>query len=486
MNIVPRIFSVRVFFSFLASFVIFIISLNILWSGEKSYGQIKEQVDFLKKNVTQAPSDKINPEHDKKLVYVVGVLSSPEDIRDKKFNLKFNALKYLRKVEMYQWQESKQNPLENKIVSSPSGNGGHHYHKNWFEGFFNSSKFHHKFGHQNPSSISHKSLRKNATVIKLGPYTIHQDFHKRLSSVENIKINDEFFSQLPEEIRKKFGPRSNYLASGDLDNPKVGDLKISFYIVPSEVYSIIGQQKGEVLNAFNNEYADDRDHGKVALIRLGKVASDQMIEDYFAKKQKSLWMPRIIAFGLLFAGFILLLRTITSVAKYAPSSLVIKNAGAGFLSLLLALFTQLIAMFAIDTHYLPTVSLVSLVMAVFVLIMIVKIIRVGYERYRNTKNSDNNYSFDEMVESEKRTDAQQSKLMMLGSEQLQKHKDGSLEAIQSSQGIAIKNIITKYQIKDREQGLLKGEAPEPSIKPKKKKSITKTKKHLARKKKFKK
>ena len=88
-------------------FVLFIIAFPVLFWNEgravKRYKTLNEGAG----SVLSLPEARVLPENEGKLVHVFGKAVTDEIVTDTEFEVAVNAIKLKRKVEMYQWKESK-------------------------------------------------------------------------------------------------------------------------------------------------------------------------------------------------------------------------------------------------------------------------------------------------------------------------------------------------------------------------------------------
>lgn len=172
-----------------------------------------------------------DPQNDGKVVYVSGLITTDERLHDEEFELKgIHAVKFGRTVEMYQWEE-----YDSGTESSPTKE----YRKVWSPVAINSNEFENSLDHFNPPfKISDKHL--NVEHIMIG----------------KLPISGELLSMAPvvsyEFVTRYQNPRAAeriFLKGEEPENPEIGDHRVSFYILRSDVeVSVIARQENGMLS----------------------------------------------------------------------------------------------------------------------------------------------------------------------------------------------------------------------------------------------
>ena len=305
--------------------------------------------EFAKNNYIEASSDTIEADKEGKLLLIHGNATTADILVDNTFNQKAdNSLSLNRKVEMYQWEETKH---KRKI-----GSGKHKrtettysYDKRWCEYTINSNHFYRKSGHENPNAMYHQSSTFFPKNVKVGAFKVNSADLKELGSTETIIIdettvnmpdsaiilNNKIYyniyieaacrglkSKKEQEIKNDnasntVNTESNTMLEGTFDNntsntfakekskydekfPKIGDVRISYTRHPVCEITMLAKQSGDELVPYKTEY------NNVYEITSGNVGFDEIY------KQKSLgttiivWVVRIFAFLALGFAFLMI------------------------------------------------------------------------------------------------------------------------------------------------------------------------------------
>lgn len=94
---------------FIGGPIIFLFSFVLLWYNERSYVISCHRLDLELQECADLDPDFYTEDHNKHLVYIQGYTSSDENLDKKDFPTlsAFNVIKLVKKVEMYQWIETK-------------------------------------------------------------------------------------------------------------------------------------------------------------------------------------------------------------------------------------------------------------------------------------------------------------------------------------------------------------------------------------------
>jgi hypothetical protein len=198
---------------------------------------------------------------EKKLIHVTGPLSTTETLMDPTFGVGFDnmtedsALKLLRSVVVYQWQENSTTTPSSK---GRSGTTTYSYSQQWSSSLINSSAFN-EFDQNriNPSLFPFEQLSLAADPIligdrvELGPQVLdYVNWFEYLPVDYEISLSDVPDETLAQKL-KLYGERGYYYGSGSDSSPQVGDARITFQYVPPDTVSIIalyytGQHKNSL------------------------------------------------------------------------------------------------------------------------------------------------------------------------------------------------------------------------------------------------
>lgn len=185
------------------------------------------------------PADHIVASNEGRTVSVSGKLDVRTPARDTQLGVSADAVMLLRFSEMLQWLEQ-------------CAGDKCEYKKVWSPQLINSRKFKEQEGHKNPERLPLTLARFASADLRLGAFRIDAATigNYRLGAALQIKpIPFPVTSaQLPSNLAISFRDFNGGLFSGnDPEHPAIGDVRISYRIIPASDVQVIGIQRGDRL-----------------------------------------------------------------------------------------------------------------------------------------------------------------------------------------------------------------------------------------------
>ena len=313
----------------LIGLVLFIASFVVLWKNEENGARLANQEKYAEKNAIEANVDTPQRENDNKLIAISGKLLTDTTLSDENLKVR-NALVLRRDVEMYQWVEHKHTEKHDKLGGGQEETTTYTYKKEWRSSHIDSSKFEQPSGHQNPD-FPITSLRLNAPTAILGGYYAGE------LQTSNIR---EFMPivNLPQSDLYQFIDGKYYSKGASVSSPKVGDIKISYFWVPSgSEISLIGQQ-----NTNNTISKHSTKYGNIYWQEDGLANKTTMLKHFKASNSFKTNIFRLLGWFLMFMGLLLLSGPLSAIAKFIPFLGSVTGFLAGVISLLASIILSLI------------------------------------------------------------------------------------------------------------------------------------------------
>ena len=337
---------------FATAFGVFLFLFTVfgLYMTESSALLVHLAQEFAKNNYIEALADTIDSDKEGKLVLIHGNAATTNILNDDVFDSKVdNSLSLIRKVEMYQWEETKHS--HSHTTGSGKNKRTHYtytysYDKRWREYVINSNHFHNKSDHQNPNEMYHKSSTFYPKNVTVGAFKVNSSDFKDLGPSERINIdettinlpdsaiilNNKIYyniyledryrrlkSQETQEIKNDNASNtvdsaSNILLDGSFGNepvvkekprydeeyPKIGDVRISFTKHPVCEVTVLAKQSGDELVPYKTEY------GEIYEVRYGEVDFDEIYKEKAKGTTIIQWVARIFAFLALGFSFLMM------------------------------------------------------------------------------------------------------------------------------------------------------------------------------------
>ena len=226
--------------SFIVVTVIFLgLSLLTASCGRIVAKESAAEIKDLEKNIVKVDDMKVLPENEGKLVVVGGMAKRDSIVLDDEFDMSKETILLYRKVEMYQWRE---------VVDGDD----YKYTKDWYERLIDDSTFEHKNGflkesHENPNKKPYESKNFFNEVI-LGDFKLTNE---QISKIKPTIVIEELSSEVADEFDMII--EDHYYTTVKEGNPKIGDVRISFFIVDPSKYkniTILAKQIGNTFEEF--------------------------------------------------------------------------------------------------------------------------------------------------------------------------------------------------------------------------------------------
>lgn len=318
--------------SVLVGFIFFIAAFPLLWWNEGRAVQTERSLNEGAGAIVASPADSIDASKEGKLVHMNGMVTTETPVADDALPVEAQAVKLLRKVEMYQWTESKSTETKKNVGGSEETTTTYSYSKEWKEGRVDSSEFEHPTDHQNPEESQFASQTFVADPVKLGAHKLSAEQLAKLETETPFPVPDTAAEKLPAELQEqmKVGGGRFYMGA-DENTPAVGDVRITYSAVMPGAVSIAAVQTGDTFSAYQAKEGDS-----ILLVQDGTHTAEAM----FAKAQSDntifTWFVRVIGWVVMFLGIFLVFKPLVVFADVIPLFGTMLGAGIGIFSFLVS------------------------------------------------------------------------------------------------------------------------------------------------------
>ena len=224
---------------------------------------------------------------DGKLVLAVGAPVVNTPARDEQFGVAADAPALLRKVEMFQWNETR-------------FGGGRNYDENWYDHPIDSSAFGNPAGHANPGAFPINAARFDSAGVTVGGFKLAPELVHMIDGPEPFEPD---FSHLPPNMAATFQPHDGMLVtSADPAHPQIGDLRISWMKIAPSQLTVFARDQGGTLVPANDPSGDP-----IAQVLIGRHSLTDVLTDA-PQPPRFKWARRVLAVLLAWAGVALLPR----------------------------------------------------------------------------------------------------------------------------------------------------------------------------------
>jgi hypothetical protein len=358
------------FKSVLIGLVLIVAMPVVLFVNEGNSVHTAQGLDEGLKVVTSSDPAKVDSAHDKQLVHMSGKATTTEKLTDAEFGIEVSALRLKRVVEMYQWEETSKSEKRKKLGGGEETVTTYDYNKTWLPKLVLTSSFQKKGQekHQNPTAMPYEGQDTVAKVVTLGAHTLTDAQVAKASVFEKLPITSGMEQKVASSLQGKLSVYNGHFflpatTKSKPEAPVVGDVQISYELVPAHDISIVAVQSGATFEPYSTKTGTTID-----LLEQGTVSAPVMFERAQAANVMFTWIVRIAGFIFLWLGISMVFSPLVVVADVIPLFGDILGAGAGFFAFLIAAPVALITIGVAWLAYRPLIggSLIALAIAVFV------------------------------------------------------------------------------------------------------------------------
>jgi len=306
----------------------------IFWNEGRSAETLEGLAEGAK-IVISISADKIDAANEGKLVHVAAATSTSQPLKDLDLGFVFEGLKLSRTVEMYQWKETTKTETNKKFGGGEDKVTHYTYALAWSSNAINSNNFKNSADHKNPPFPSLASKTYSNQTSKIGAFSLGQPVLDELDAYEKLPLPENSLNT----TRTKLGPKAS-IRQGEIfiannpDTPVLGDVKISYQIIPTKPISLVAKQ----FQSTFLPYVTTNGH-KLLLVEPGLKDSAVLFKDERDENQILTWIVRAGAFFFMLVGFCLMLSLLEILADVIPFLGDIVGAGSVFIGLCFTLIT---------------------------------------------------------------------------------------------------------------------------------------------------
>ena len=346
-------------------FVLIIVGIILLWWNEGNNVRNLKTTAEMDKSVIDVLSDSIDSSNEGKLIATHGKLINEEELTDETFKVSIKTAKLERIVEMYQWSETSH---------TEDGDTTYTYNKEWSSSLIDSTHFS-KSGYDNPSEMPFGSNSYFANDVRVGAFRLSSE-QIGLLSTNGVydTLNEENVTSLGYKVIGKY-----YTNSADFNNPKVGDVRISFVYNNSTDISVLAVQTGNTFTDFVSKAGKSESR-----IMDGVQTGHEMINAIKNENKILKWVLRVAGVLLTVGGFSSILKPISAIGGVIPLLGNVIQSMVGLISFILGLAVSLVVIAIAWIRFRPLLG-IALLAVVGVLIYFLYM-----KRKSNTNNTLNN------------------------------------------------------------------------------------------------
>ncbi len=280
--------------------------------------------------VVSVSSQRADPANEGKLVHVAGETKATNPARDSELGINGNGLKLSRKVEMYQWKEDQEKETRKKLGGGEETITRYTYKREWSDRPIESSRFRETNGHQNPQMPQTRTRSFAVEGATLGGFRLDAQIISLLGSGDIFEVPES----AQAGAKKVFGERARVVQGGiyagnNPDSPIVGDIRITYTLLPVQPVSVVGKQIQSGFTPFTTS------NQRTVLLAETGIKDATILFKHAEDANKVLtWVLRLAGVIVLFIGFRMMLSLLEVLADIIPIFGDIVGAGASMVALL--------------------------------------------------------------------------------------------------------------------------------------------------------
>ena len=301
----------------------------LFWNEGRAVNRYKTLKEGASSVISISP-DKVQPSNEGRLVHVSGRCTTEETLSDPELMVSVNAIKLKRIVEMYQWKETSETRTEKQVGGKEKETTTYTYSKVWSSREIPSSGFK-QSGYHNPGSMPFASAEYTADLVHMGAFQLSQNLIQKINAYKPFPINRS--NNLPAGL----GNRGQIYGSGfyigmDPSSPEIGDVKITYQMVPPLTVSLVAGQSDNSFTPYQTNAG-----GTIELLQTGAYTADQMFQKSRQTNTIVTWLIRLGGFLLMLMGLNLIFKPLSVLADVIPLAGSLVGTGTGMIAFLLSI-----------------------------------------------------------------------------------------------------------------------------------------------------
>jgi hypothetical protein len=341
----------------LIGFLLIIAMVVVLFWNEGRAVQTEKALAEGQGAVVLVENTPIDPANEGKLVHVSGPIVSNQTLVDDVFGIGSDGVRLVRTVEMFQWVEEKNSKTETKLGGSEETVTTYTYKKEWKEGREDSSEFAQSEQHSNPEpALSSERFQIDDGTV--GDFALTESILNDVGGGAPFKIKKSELEAISSaaQVDDLAIVDGAIVTGGHAASPAVGDLRISYELVPLGDVSIIAQQAGDSFTPYQTQAGD-----QLQLVDDGVVSAPAMFKTAADENTIITWIIRGVGILLLITGFALITGPLSVIASVLPFLGSIVGFGTGIIAWIMGLSLGTLTIATAWFFYRPILSLIIVV-----------------------------------------------------------------------------------------------------------------------------
>jgi len=352
--------------SFLFGIALFIAAFPVLFLNEGRAVKTEKSLKEGAGAVVSVSADRVDPANDQKLVHMTGKANTTETLADADFPVSASAVKLRRRVEMYQWEESKDSKTEKKAGGSTETKTTYSYSKKWSESVVDSSNFKETSEHQNPGSMPYQGQEQQAQKVTLGVFNLTPSLVGKMNDFEPLPVTDQHREKLPAALQSKIKLNQGAFYMGsDPASPQIGDVRISFSVVLPGDVSVVSKQTSATFEPYRASAGMD-----IEMLKRGIHTAKAMFEAALTENTILTWILRAVGFFMMFLGLVMFFKPLSVLGDVIPVVGSLLAFGTGLFALAIAAALSIGTVAVAWIFYRPVLGIALLAVALALVVFL--------------------------------------------------------------------------------------------------------------------
>ena len=318
------------------------------------------------------------------LIHATAMAESHDTLRDEMFGAAVPAVKLIRNVEYYQWQEHSKEETHEKLGGGEETVTTYTYKKKWVNDPINSGDFHDP-AYQNSNFVitELEDEKKLAEDVTFGAYNLpdflknaiggEKDIRLAMDSLQKATLNHEIVEGLREsglvdvaQLKDSLGREASYLAvkgntayiGKSSGNPQIGDVRVTFKAVPSAQVSVIAKVSGDTFEPYMSSNGNN-----FSRLEMGSVSMENMFQGAHNDNSTLTWIFRVIGILMVIGGLNMTFDILSMIFKWFPALGSIVNMGVGLVCSVVGFVWSILVIAVAWLFYRPIIGISLIVVA---------------------------------------------------------------------------------------------------------------------------
>ncbi|MCW5748989.1 MAG: TMEM43 family protein [Alphaproteobacteria bacterium] len=303
--------------------------------------------------------ERVDPANQDKLVHVSGPLTLGGSVSDAEFGVTAQAVRLIRKVEMYQWKEETRSETRKKLGGGEETVTTYTYVREWNTRLNDSSRFKQPSNHRNPPM---RFSGRDFTVAKasLGAFELTPDTLRLLSGGEPLPVDPAAEARARQTAGDAARVVDGLIYVGrDPASPQIGDLRISYETVTAAQISVVARQAGNGFGPYQTTAGDE-----LLMVEKGLVPAAQMFKHAQDANTVLTWALRAVGAVVMFIGFALFFRPLGVLADVIPILGDIIRLGTGAIGFAMTAVVASLTIAVAWLYYRPVIGILVLLVGI--------------------------------------------------------------------------------------------------------------------------